>query len=211
MRPGMVPVTILLVPVVAAFLLGFIYGPAVQALNPGNEIMTASDHIFQSDTFSLTGSVGSLVASENEQEPYIVTGSWALDVQGGNATVFLADLSVINANGSGYQTVQLSNLTSNRVELHENGTATITGIVNVTLNGTDSSLADATITVVKLKAVKIVVDSNTTSALSDQPIYGMADQPELETASIMTEEETGFGLNNITEKMRLPQLPNPFR
>lgn len=210
MKPGMVPVTILLVPVVAAFLLGFVYGPAVQALNPGNEIMTASDHIFQSDTFSLTGSIGSLVASSDEQEPYIVTGSWALDVQGGNATGFLADLSVINANGSGYQTFHLSNLASDRLELRENGTATITGTLNVTVNGTDSSLADATITVVELKAVKIVVDSNSTYAFSGQPIYGIADRPELETASIMTEEETGFGLDNITENMRLPQLPNPF-
>ena len=211
MKPGMVPVTILLVPVVAAFLIGSTYGPTVQALNPGNEIMTASDHIFQSDTFSLTGSIGSLVAPSNGQEPYIVTGSWALDVQAGNATGFLANLSMINANGSGYQTVQLSNLTSGSVELHENGTAAIAGTISVTVNGTDSSLADATITIVKLKAVKIIVDTNTTDALSRQPIYGIADQPELETASIMTEQETGFGLNNITEKLRLPQLPNPFR
>ena len=57
----------------------------------------------------------------------------------------------------------------------------------------------------------MVVDSNMTNAFSGQPIYGMGDQPELETASIATEEETGFGLNNITEKMLLPQLPNPFR
>ena len=212
MKWGMVPVTILLVPIVAASLLGLLYAPAVQALNPGNEIMTASDHAFQVDTFSLAGPIGSLIKTSNEQEPYIVTGSWALDVQGGNASGFLADLEMINANGSGYRTIQLSNLTSNRIELHENGTATIAGTVTVTVNGTDSSVADVAITVVKLKAVKIVVDSAVSAdAIAGQPIYGMAAQPELETASFMTEEETGLGLNNVTEKLRLPELPNPFR
>ena len=206
----MKPVTILLVPLVAATLLGLLYGPAVQAFNPGNEIMTASDHAFRVDTFSLAGPIGSLITSPNEQEPYIVTGSWALDVQGGNASGFLADLEMMNADGSGYQTVQLSNLTSNRIDLH-NGTATIAGTVTVTVNGTDSSLADVAITVVKLKAVKIVVNSAAnTEAFAGQLIYGMAAQPELETASFMTEEEPGLGINNITEKLRLPELPNPF-
>ena len=207
----MKPVTILLVPLVAATLLGLLYGPAVLALNPGNEIMTASDNAFQVDTFSLAGPIGSLITSSNEQEPYIVTGSWALDVQGGNASGFLADLEMMNADGSGYQTIQLSNLNSNRIELHENGTATIVGTVTVTVNGTDSSLADVAITLVKLKAVKIVVDSAAnTESFAGQPIYGMAAQPELETASFMTEEEPGLGINNITEKFRLPELPNPF-
>ena len=212
MNSGMIPVTILLVPVVAASLLGFLYGPAVQALNPGNEIMTASDHTFQADTFSLGGSVGSLIVSPNAEEPYIVSGSWALEVQGGNTSAFLAELAVINANGSGYQTIQFSNLTSNRIVIYENGTTTIGGTVSVTVNGTDTSLADAAITIVKLKAVKIVVDSaNSTNIISAQPIYGIADQPDLETASVMMEQETGLGLNNMTEKLRLPELPNPFR
>ena len=209
---GYVPVTILLVPIVAASLLGLLYAPAVQALNPGNEIMTASDHVIQVDNFSLAGPIGSLIKSSNEQEPYIVTGSWALEVQGGNASGFLADLEMINANGSGYQTIQLSNLTSNRIELHEDGSATIAGTVTVTVNGTDGSLAEVAITVVKLKAVRIVVDSVVSAeGIADQPIYGIVDQPELETASFMTEEETGLELDNITEKLQLPELPNPFR
>ena len=80
MKSGMVPVVILFVPVVAAFLLGPLYGPTVQALIPGNTIMTASDHTLQADTFSLIGSVGSLLSSPIEEEPYIVSGAWGLDV-----------------------------------------------------------------------------------------------------------------------------------
>ena len=212
MKSGMVPAMILLMPLVAASVLGFLYGPAVQALNPGNEIMTASNHIFQSDTFSLQGSIGSLIESSNDQEPYIVTGSWVLDVQAGNASLFLADLELINANGSGYQTIQLSDLTSNLVEMNENGTITISGTVDVAVNDTARSLSDATINVAKLKTIEIVVNSsNATDIFSGQPIYGIAEQLELETASIMTEQETGFGLDNITEKFQLPELPNPFR
>ena len=203
---------ILVMPLVAASVLGFLYGPAVQALNPGNEIMTASNHIFQSDTFSLQGSIGSLIESSNDQEPYIVTGSWVLDVQAGNASLFLADLELINANGSGYQTIQLSDLTSNLVEMNENGTITISGTVDVAVNDTARSLSDATINVAKLKTLEIVVNSShATDIFSGQPIYGIAEQLELETASIMTEQETGFGLDNITEKFQLPELPKPFR
>jgi hypothetical protein len=212
MKSGMVPVTILLIPVVAAFLLGFVYGPSVLALNPGNEIMTASDHAFQSEIFSLTGSIGSLFISSNAQQPYIVTGSWALDVLGENATAFLADLSIINANGSGYHTIQLSNLTSTQIELHDNGTATISGTIDVSVNGTASSTADALITVAELKAISIIVDSaNMTDTIAGYPIYGIADQPDLETASAIIEQETGLGLNNFTDKFQLPELPNPFR
>jgi hypothetical protein len=208
----MVPVTILLIPVIAASILGFFYGPAVLALNPGNEIMTASDHTFQSDTFSLTGTIGSLVTSSSPQEPYIVTGAWALDVAAANASGFLADLEIINVNGSHYHTIQLANLTSNDIELHDNGTTTITGAVNVFRNETDSIPADASITVTKLKTIKIVLDTaNPADVFSGQPIYGIADQPQLETVSAMVEQESGFGLDNITEKFQLPELPNPFR
>jgi hypothetical protein len=212
MKSGMVPATVLILPLVAATLLGFLYGPAVQALNPGNQIMTASNHTFQSDTFALRGSIGSLIGPSDDQQPFIVTGSWVLDVLAGNASLFVADLELINANGSGYQTIRISNLTSNLVELHENGTATITGTVDVAVNDTASTPAEATFTVARLKTITITVDTaNATDEFSGQPIYGIAEQPQLETASIMTEQETGLGLNNITEKFQLPELPNPFR
>ena len=212
MKSGMVPVVILFVPVVAAFLLGPLYGPTVQALIPGNTIMTASDHTFQADTFSLIGSVGSLLSSPIEEVPYIVTGAWGLDVQNGNVTNFLADLSMISADGSGYRTVSLSNMTSDQVELHENGTATITGTLYLAINGTDAVPADAAISIAKLRAITMVIDSaNVTGTFAGQPLYGIVDQPELQAASIPTDEETGLGLNNITEKLVLPELPNPFR
>ena len=55
---NMLAVSLLLLPVAAAFAL--LYGPAVYAsLNPGNEIMTASNYTFQSDTFSAAGAIGS--------------------------------------------------------------------------------------------------------------------------------------------------------
>ncbi|HKU49229.1 MAG TPA: hypothetical protein VJP79_04715, partial [Nitrososphaera sp.] len=173
MKSGMVPITVLLVPLVSAFLLGSLYGPAVQALNPGNAIMTASDQTFQSDTFSLMGSIGSLIQSDAATAVdddnggsanattiptsastvvSVVTGAWALDVQDGNVTGFLADMSMINTDGSSYQTIQLSNLTSSSVEMLQNGTARITGTVSVAVNGTAPGTTDSiTISVAKLR------------------------------------------------------------
>jgi hypothetical protein len=48
---NMLAVSLLLLPVAAAFTL--LYGPAVYAsLNPGNEIMAASNYTFQSSTLA---------------------------------------------------------------------------------------------------------------------------------------------------------------
>jgi hypothetical protein len=225
-----------MVPLVSAFLLGSLYGPAVQALNPGNAIMTASDQTFQSDTFSLMGSIGSLIrsdaataiadndsggsANDTGTVVSVVTGAWALDVQEGNVTGFLADMSMINTDGSSYQTIQLSNLTSSSVEMLQNGTARITGTVSVAVNGTAPGTTDPiTISVAKLRAITIEIGgpANSTGVFAGQPLYGIVDQPELQAASLLpTEEETGEGPSgllpeNFTNKFQLPQLPNPFR
>jgi hypothetical protein len=83
---NMLAVFLLLLPVAAAFAL--LYGPAVQAsLNPGNEIMTASNYTFQSDTFSAAGAVGSLAGDADD--PMIITGRWSLDVQATPSQDFL--------------------------------------------------------------------------------------------------------------------------
>jgi hypothetical protein len=119
---------------------------------------------------------------------------------------------MINADGSGYRTVSLSNMTSDQVQMHENGTATITGTLYVAINDTEAVPADAIISIAKLRAITMVIDSaNITGTFAGEPLYGIVDQPELQTASIQTDEETGLGLNNITEKLELPELPNPFR
>jgi hypothetical protein len=172
--------------------------------------MAASDHTFQADTFSLIGTAGSLIQTSNE--PYVVTGSWALNVQGGNVSGFLAELTMINANGSGYRTIQLTNLTSERVELYDNGTAIIIGLVDLGVNGTEPVSVDAYVSVAKLRAVKIAVDSkNLTGTFAGEPVYGIADQPQMEAAATVAASEVGLGLSNITEKLELPELPNPLR
>ena len=116
---GMLSTVLLLVPVIGALVLGSLYGPAVQAsLNPGNEIMTASNNVLQSDTFSAAGSIGTTVSNGTA----IVTGTWGIDVEDGNVTAFSANLVMINVNGTGYHTIQLANLTATKVTVEENGT-----------------------------------------------------------------------------------------
>ena len=204
---NMLSAAVMLLPLAAALVLGSFYGSAVQAsLNPGNAIMTASDHVFQTDTFSLSGLAGSALAGGRQ----IVTGSWSLNVESGNVTSFSADLAMVSANGTGYQTMQLSNLTSAIVSMEPNGMAIVTGMVDVVVNGT-AKIEDAKIdiSIAKLRALKLTVD---VEELAGQPVYGIAD-PQEETdiadSNLLTE---GSGMaSNITSKFRLPQLPNPFK
>lgn len=204
---NMLAVYLLLLPVAAAFTL--LYGPAVYAsLSPGNWIMVGSNYAFQSDTFSAAGAIGSLAGDPDDLA--IVTGRWSLDMQAGAVEGFSANLTMVNASGAGYRTIQLSNLSSTEVAVDANGTALITGVLDVTINGTEK-LGDvnATISLAKLRALNMTLSE---PDYLEGPIYGVADQ-EKETATASTDlVPEGSGIyGNITEKFRLPQLPNPFR
>jgi hypothetical protein len=200
----MLAASLLLLPVVAAFAL--LYGPAVQAsLSPGNEIMTASNYTFQSDTFSAAGSIGSVAG--DPQDPAIVTGRWSLDVQGGVAD-FAASLAMVNASGLGYRTIELSNLTSATVTIDENGTALVTGVLDATVDGAKLEGVNATIALVRQSALNMTLSAPDYLAA---PIYGVADREEKTTtasSSLMPEGNSLSG--NTSEKFRLPQLPNPL-
>ena len=204
---NMLAVYLLLLPVAAAFTL--LYGPAVYAsLSPGNGIMVASNYTFQSDTFSAAGAIGSVAGDPDDLA--IVTGRWSLDMQAGAVEGFSANLTMVNASGAGYRTIQLSNLSSTEVAVDANGTALITGVLDVTINGTEKlGGVNATISLAKLRALNMTLSE---PDYLEGPIYGVADQ-EKETATASTDlVPEGSGIyGNITEKFRLPQLPNPFR
>ena len=206
---NMLAVSLLFMPLVAALVLGSLYGSAVHAaLNPGNEIMTASDYTFQSNTFSAAGAIGSLAGDKSD--PVIITGRWSLDVQGGRVAGFSSNLTMVNATGAGYRTIQLSNLSSAKMTAQENGTKVITGVLDVTINGTEKVRGvAATISLAQLRALNMTLTGSDYLAM---PIYGTAD-PEKETATassgLLADGSSIFG--NITERFKLPQLPNPFR
>ncbi len=157
-------VSLLLLPVAAAFAL--LYGPAVYAsLNPGNEIMAASNYTFQSDTFSAAGAASSLTGDPSGR--VIITGRWSLDVQGSAVAGFSADLAMVNASGGGYHTIQLSNLSSTEVMVDANGTALIMGVLDIVIDGTEKlSGVSTTISLANLRAL------NTTLG---EPDYQRAD------------------------------------
>lgn len=204
---NMLAVSLLLLPVLAAFAL--LYGPTVQAsLNPGNEIITASNYTFQSDTFSAAGAIGSIAGDPSD--PAIITGRWSLDVQGGAVSGFSANLTMVNASGTGYRTIELSNLSSTEVTVDANGTTLVTGVLDITINGTEKLAGvDATIKLARMRALNMTVGE---PDYLDVLIYGTADQQEEETVTASTNIMTeGSIYGDITEKFRLPQLPNPFK
>jgi hypothetical protein len=134
-------------------------------------------------------------------------------MQGGSVAGFSASLTMINASGAGYRTIQLSNLSSTEVMVvvDANGSALVTGVLDVTINGTEKlSGVDATISLAKLRALNMTLGE---PDYLDEPIYGTADpQEETATASSAGLMPEGSGIyGNITEKFRLPQLPNLFK
>ena len=204
---NMLAVSVLLLPVAAAFAL--LYGPAVYAsINPGNEIMTASNYTFQSDTFSAAGAIGSTAGDAGD--PAIITGRWSLDVEGGAVAGFSANLTMVNASGAGYRTIQLSNLSSTEVAVDTNGTALVAGTLDVTITGTEKlSGVNATILIAKFSALNMTLSE---PDYLDEPIYGTVDrEQETATASAGLIPEGSGVFGNITERFRLPQLPNPFK
>jgi hypothetical protein len=204
---NMLAVSLLLLPVAATFAL--LYGPAVYAsINPDNEIMTASNYTFQTATFSAAGAIGSLAGDASD--PIIITGRWDLDVESDAVAGLSANLTMVNASGAGYRTIQLSNLSSTEVTVDANGTALITGMLDVTINGTEKlSGVNATISLAKLRALNMTLSG---PDYLDEPIYGTADpQEETATASAGLLPEGSGIFGNITERFRLPQLSNPFK
>ena len=197
----------LLLPV--AFVLGSIYLP-VQALNPGNALMTSSGFIFQADTFELAGSAGAVMPAER---PEIITGRWNLEVQNGTVADFAANLTMIGVDGAGRHGIELGNFTSLSDVQWRGDTATMAGTVDVAVNATGKwSDVNVIVTVARLQAVSITLDSgDTDNHFAGQPIFGIADpEKETVTADAIT-EGSGLVANNATEKLKLPQLPNPFR
>jgi hypothetical protein len=199
--------TLLILPIAAAFILGIL---PVQAQNPGNSLMTSSGFVFQSDAFELAGSAASLVFSE---KPEIVTGRWSLEVQNGTVAGFSANLTMVGTDGTGRHEIELGNFTSLSGVQWRGDTATMAGTVDVAVNGTGKwSDANVVVTVARLQAVSIALDSgDTDNHFAGQPIFGIADpEKETVTADAIT-EGSGLVANNATEKLKLPQLPNPFR
>ncbi len=177
-------------------------------LNPGNELMTASNNVFHSDTFSSAGSIGSTVSNGSA----IVTGRWSIDAAGGKVTTFNANLTMININGSGYHIMQIANLTTSKVTIERNETAVVKGMADVSVNGsTKWSSTDVTILLPKLRAISIVLSGGAGTHFGNKPVYGIADVPEktITASNILPEGNGAFG--KFADKIKLPQLPNPFR
>lgn len=91
-----------------------------------------------------------------------------------------------------------------------NGTALIMGVLDIVIDGTKKlSGVNTTISLANLRALNMTLGE---PDYLNEPICGVVDQ-EKETATassgLLTEGSTIYG--NITEKLRLPQLPNPFK
>jgi hypothetical protein len=132
-------------------------------------------------------------------------------VQGGAVAGVSADLAMVNASCEGYDTIQFSNLSlSTEVMVDAHDAALIMGVLDIIIDDTEKlSGMNMAISLAKLRALNLTLCE---PDYLNAPIYGVAEQEE-ETATassgLLPEGSSIHG--NITEKLRLPQLPNPFK
>ncbi|HKZ62131.1 MAG TPA: hypothetical protein VJZ68_06940 [Nitrososphaera sp.] len=206
----MLAVCLLLLPVMAAFALLYgLWSRGAGVAEPRERDHDCKQlHTFQLETFSAAGGIGSLAGGPDD--PMIITGRWSHDVQGATVAGFSTNLTLVNASGAGFCTIQLPNLSSTEVNLDANGTALITATLDVTINATEKlSGVDTAMSLAKLRALTM-----TLSELNylGGPKYDTANQEEETMTASTGLMSEGSGISdNITEKFRLPQLPNPFK
>lgn len=132
-----------------------------------------------SNATDTTTSADNATATEVEL-PYIVSGDWNLDVQDGNVSDFSATFTMVHTDGSGRHTHDITNFAvhdATSVTLNQEGTTFIFGTASISVNGTEKwTDADTLITIEKMNAISIVVDSeDTDDHFQGQPIYGVVD------------------------------------
>jgi hypothetical protein len=114
------------------------------------------------------------------EQPYVLSGDWSLDVQGGTVSDFKANFTMVHIDGTMRHTHEVSNFKSangSTVQLEQNGTTIIFGTADVSKDGSPKwTGVDAVITIDKLNVASISFASeDTDDHFHGQPIYGVVD------------------------------------
>src|SRR5262249_37665200 len=152
---------------------------AFAAFDPGVGIMIASNNIFQSNNYSLTGAIASL--SYSSDVPYILSGNWSMSVESSNVTNFQANISELKADGFDSQKILLINFVShNTPTANRSSSHMFTGSLDIVGSNQSKQNVPAIITIENFKAINIVLGYTAAgSLLASQPIYGTVDQPRV--------------------------------
>jgi hypothetical protein len=142
--------------VAVLFSLAMLYSTTVVPLvmaQGGNATVTPPTQA--ADTFSAEGEIAGVLTEGQEmtkgggstegnqtsqQLPWIVGGDWNAKVDKGNVTDFMANFTMVKADGSKHHGHTISNLTtkSGGIRLDVNGNATMNGTSIIKVNGTDT-------------------------------------------------------------------------
>jgi len=166
-----------------------------------NDTMSTSNTTSASNATDTTTSADNATSAEEVELPYIVSGDWNLDVQDGNVSDFSATFTMVHTDGTGRHTHDIANFEVHDampVTLNEEGTTFIFGTADISVNGTERwTDADTLITIEKMNAISIVVDSeDSDDHFQGQPIYGVVDslmldgQEMIQTTSSANQTQT---------------------
>ncbi|MDP8888879.1 MAG: hypothetical protein M3M89_04555, partial [Thermoproteota archaeon] len=86
-----------------------------------------------------TTTMGQTMTGGGQQPPYILGGTWNIDVQGGNVTGFGANFIMVRTDGTEFHTHNITNFSigNNTVQLIQGQETTINGTADYSVNGTD--------------------------------------------------------------------------
>jgi len=167
---------------------------------------TASTTPTNTETFSAGGSISSLVfVTQNpdntiskgnnasgltDAKKFVLAGSWVLTVNGGKVTDFTAKFIKVLNNGERWHTHVITNFRSTnntKVNLPNDRSASISGTVDVKLNGTSVwNTTKVNIMINKGKTITINLDSQATgNHFQGQPIYGVVESMKDATGNEM--------------------------
>jgi hypothetical protein len=139
------------------------------------------------DTFNADGAISSLIFGMNPSvdtvnmrsvQKFILSGDWELTVDKSKLVNFTAVFYTGPVDGANNHTHQLSNLrptTENPILLSSDGSAQISGILNVATNGKSAwNDVNATITMSNGRTISIKLDDkDSQNHFMNQPIFGI--------------------------------------
>ncbi len=145
-------------------------------MNNMSSAMTSGQSTANNTSNAMTGASAS--SMQSQQQSYILAGQWTLKVNNGNANDLLLNFVMVHPDATGlhiHNFTQFKAANNTSVQLNQNGNTTITGTVNILVNGTQKwGDVPITISIQNGRVINIAVDSTKTdNHFAGQPIYGI--------------------------------------
>ncbi|OLC87662.1 MAG: hypothetical protein AUJ08_00395 [Thaumarchaeota archaeon 13_1_40CM_3_50_5] len=149
-------------------------------------------------------------STAQEEDPYILSGDWNLDVRDGNVTDFAANFTMVHIDGTSRHTHDLSNFVqsnSTTIDNSASGTSYIFGTVDVAADGENKWTKVDTLIMIEKNNVVIIslASEDTEDHFMGAPIYGIVDSMTDKNGNEMIETGSAQTAGNVTSGVNVTQ------